>query len=91
MFVLIQFSFELDLGNFQQMNRNNMRFWNLLLFLSRFNLTKIYRVINYFLFYSVILKISESMFQKKKIPNNPTPNAGLDFSCHFQNALNSEW
>jgi len=32
------------------MIRNSMNFWSLVLFLSRFNLSKIYRDFNYFLF-----------------------------------------
>lgn len=50
MFVLFQFLFELDPGNLQQMIRNIMNFWNLFLFLSRFNLSKIYIDFYYFLF-----------------------------------------
>lgn len=50
MFVLFQFLFELDPGNLQQIIRNIMNFWNLFLFLSRFNLSKIYIDFYYFLF-----------------------------------------
>lgn len=50
MFVLFQFLFELDPGNLQQIIRNIINFWNLFLFLSRFNLSKIYIDFYYFLF-----------------------------------------